>query len=66
MFHSAATRSSLLGLIIALMLLTSVRGARAEDDFTIYELLDPASNQFAITYDTTVVGGGLGPRTSVW
>jgi len=60
MFHSAATRSSLLGLIIALMLLTSVRGARAEDDFTIYELLDPASNQFAITYDTTVVGGGLG------
>ena len=60
MFHTAATRCSLLGLIIALMLLTSVRGARAEDDFTIYELLDPASNQFAITYDTTVVDGGLG------
>jgi len=60
MFHTAATRYSLLGLIIALMLLTSVRGARAEDDFTLYELLDPASNQFAITYDTTATGGGLG------
>ncbi|NKB88067.1 MAG: hypothetical protein GKS06_07605 [Acidobacteria bacterium] len=38
-------------------LIGSVDVARAEDDFTLYELLDPASHQFAITYDTTTSGG---------
>lgn len=48
-----------LSLLVA-MVLTATGDARAEDDFTLYELLDPASNQFAITYDTTAVDGGLG------
>lgn len=51
---------SIVALSLAMTLVLATVGvARAEDDFTLYELLDPASNQFAITYDTTVSGGGL-------
>ncbi len=58
----AAQRSRMcLSFILAIVAiaLTPVGAARAEDDFTRYELLDPATNSFAITYDTTAVGGGL-------
>jgi hypothetical protein len=61
MLEPTAAQRSALGLsLVAAMLLATVDVARAEDDFTLYELLDPGSNQFAISYDTTVTNGGLG------
>lgn len=60
MSESRVAQRSLVGLALALtVVLAAVGDAGAEDDFTLYELLDPTSNQFAITYDTTVVDGGL-------
>ena len=44
--------------ILALILLLAPTAARAEDDFTLYELLDPATHSFAITYDVTASRAG--------
>lgn len=57
--HPLKIRPPALGL--ALMLTFAVATpARAIDDFTLYELLAPDTNQFAITYDTTAMAGGVG------
>ncbi len=52
-------RPPVLGLAL-LLTLTAASTAHAVDDFTLYELLEPSTHQFAITYDTTAVGGGIG------
>lgn len=55
---SEALRTTLRLSLAMAMVFAAVGVGSAEDDFTLYELLDPASNSFAITYDTTAVGGG--------
>ena len=37
--------------VVAVLAIAS--SAAADDDFTLYELLDPASASFRITYDVT-------------
>lgn len=60
MLEVCAVRRSAVGLaLVGAMVLAAGAAARAEDDFTVYELLDPATNSFAITYDTTAIGGGM-------
>lgn len=51
-------RSSRLPLLPLLALLAVPGSAHAQSSFTLYELLDPASHRFAITYDTTADRAG--------
>lgn len=43
---------------LAIGLLLAGGLARADDEFTLYELLDPATNSFAITFDVTTSRAG--------
>lgn len=51
-------RSPLFSLLLSLAWLAVPGSATAQSSFTLYELLDPATHAFAITYDTTTERAG--------
>lgn len=46
------------GIVVLVLLWGLSSWAAAEDDFTLYRLLEPASHSFAIVYDVTVSSSG--------
>lgn len=51
-------RGSTLALVAIAMVLATSAAAAADDEFTLYELLDPDTHRFAITFDVTTSRAG--------